>query len=153
MLISLTLLASTDFPQIGGIAYPLTASTAYLFNGNRIKTAKTYSAADTEFEYVFEPDSRHSSYAVFRVDGEVTALAASIETGYTSQFIALSVVEDYDGEEVTETRYVNAADVILCDAFDTTTPKTAVFVSMGGVSVKRYVVSQTLAEIVTLCTS
>jgi len=151
MLAKLTLLAETSFPQNGGVSYPLTAETAYIFNTNRIRSAKAYDTSDVEFEYVFEPDARQSSYAVFRVDGTIASLATTAETALDETLIPLSVITDYDGEAVTETRYFHADQILLCDEYDTN--KTAVFLSMGGVSVKKYTVTEDLDEIIALVTT
>lgn len=153
MLVKLTLLAEADKPQIGGLAYSLKESTAYVFNTNRIRSAIAYETSDTEFEYVFEPDSKHASYAIFRVDGTVASLATSAETALDETLIPLTVTVDYDGEvlDTAVTRYFHANEIILCDEYDT--DKTAVFLSVGGTSVKKYTVSESLDDIIDLVTA
>lgn len=153
MLAKLTLLAATEYPQIGGLSYPLTAETAYIFNTNRIRLAKAYETSDVEFEYVFDQDSRNASYAVFRVDGTIASLATTAETALDETLIPLTVSVDYDGETLdsTETRYFHANEIFLCDEYDT--DKTAVYISMGGNNIKKFTVEEDLDEIIALVTS
>jgi len=155
MLAKLTLLAETSFPQAGGLSYPLTASTAYVFNTNRILSAVIYGTTDTEFEYIFEPDSRQSSYAVFRVTETLASIATLAETTLDEFLIPLTVVTDYDGDvlDTAVTRYFNANNIVLCDEYDDTNDKTAVYFSVGGVSIKKYVVSESIDEIIALVTA
>ena len=152
MLAKLTLLADTSFPQIGGFGFSLTAETAYIFNLNRLRSAIVHSSDDTEFEYVFEPGSRQSSYAIFRVSETVASIATLAETSADEVLIPLTVLTDYDGEllDSSVTRYFNVEDIVLCDEFDT--DQTSVFFSMGGVSYKKYVVEESLDEIIALVT-
>lgn len=153
MLCKLTLLGSSDYPQTGGLSYSLTAETAYIFNTNRIRIAKAYETSDTEFEYVFDQDSRNASYAIFRVDGTIASLATTAETALDETLIPLTVLTDYDGDvlDSSETRYFHANEIFLCDEYDT--DKTAVFVSMGGNNVKKFTVEESLDEIIALVTS
>ena len=151
MLAKLTLLAATAYPQIGGLDYPLEVSTAYVFNTNRIRSAIAYDTTDVELEYVFEPDSRRASYAIFRVDGTIASLVTTCDTALDDTLIALSVIVDYEGTTVAQTRYFNANDIIICDEYDTN--KTRVDISMGGASVKSYTVTEDLDEIIALVTA
>jgi hypothetical protein len=153
MLAKLTLLASTSYPQIGGLDYSLTAETAYIFNLKHLISAVVHSSDDTEFEYVFEPDSRQSSYAIFRVSETLASIATLAETSPDETLIPLTVLTDYDGDvlDTAVTRYFNIDQIILCDEYDT--DKTALYVSISGVSVKQYTVQESLDEIIALVTA
>lgn len=148
MLAKLTLLAETSFPQSGGFPFPLKASTAYLFQTNNILDLKVYGTTDSEFTYLFSPEDKQTSRAVIRVDEAYSAIAAIATSDEVNRLIALSVIKDKDGEDVTETWYVNHDHIFLADEYDT--DKTGIYLRNGGSSYKYIVVTESLDEIITL---
>lgn len=151
MLAKFTLLAESAHPQVGGFGYTLTAGSSYLFNTSRIRKVKSYNTTDSEFEYVFEPGSDHSSHAIFRATANVADYAVQFDLTPTTNLPAFTLVREWDDNEdldAVETVYFPLADIILADEYDT--DKTALYVSHGGVTVRKYVVQETLDEILAL---
>jgi hypothetical protein len=147
MLAKFTLVAESSKPQIGGIGYTLTAEDSYLFNTNRIRAVRAYNTTDSEFDYVFEPDSRQASCAIFRATANVEDYAVQFDLTPTTNLPSFTVLTDYDGETLdsARTEYFPMADIILADEYDT--DKTALYISWGGVTVRKYVVQENLDEI------
>lgn len=147
MLCSITLTAETTFPQIGGFAHPLKASTEYLMNTINIMSAKTYNTTQSEFEYCFNTKTDRASYATFRCTSSVATLQGVAQSASVNRLISLTVTEDYDGTEVSETRVFNQDMITLVYLVET--GKTAIVVNAAGATEKTYIVSDTLAQIIT----
>ncbi len=148
MLSKFTLLAATEYPQAGGLDYPLTAATAYLWNTNRIRKVEAINTTDSQFEYVFEPDARQGSNAVFKVTANVEDFAVQFDLSPTTNLPSFTLVRDWDDDvdlDATTTVYFPLADIVLADEY--ATGRTALYVSYGGVTVRQYVVSDTLDAI------
>ena len=151
MIAKLTTLAASF--KSGGLNWPMDASTEYLFNTKRIKSLKVQGTTDSEFEYVFEPEDRRSSWARVRVDesnstivGKEAKDAPAASTAST--MVALDVYEDDDVTSTPVTYYFAKDDFVFGSAYSTT--QTTVWFSKGGFENTKYIVLHTLAAIVTL---
>jgi len=149
MLAKYTLLASTSFPQCGGFPFPLTAEEEYIFNTNNIRQVKVSGTTDSEFTYLFSPSDPRTSRAVFTVNEPYSTFVTNAAATEANKLIALTVIKDEDGEDVSSvTWYVNQDYIFL--AYDYDTDKTKVWLCDGGYNYKTIEVVETLDEIITL---
>ena len=151
MIAKLTTLATSY--QSGGLPYNLAASTAYLFNTNRIKDLKAYNTNDSEFVYVFSPEDRRTSWAVLRVGETKTEINTeqnrdAADGSLAKVTVDLNVYEDDDTSSSVVAHSFLKDDLVLGEAY--TTSISRMTFSIGGFEERSYLVAHTLDAIVTL---
>jgi hypothetical protein len=149
MLAKITTLTSADFFKQGGFGFDLKESTEYIINTNNITDLKVYGTTDSELNYLFAPGDNRTSRMILRVDEAYSVIVGVAQSDAVNRLIAVSVIEDEFGDVITSTTYyVNQDQIVLADTYKT--GYTKLFINNGGSDLKTLVVSETLAQLITL---
>ena len=108
MLIKLPLTAKID-----GLHVEITPGTEYLINPNRIKELETFDSTGSQFLYIWNPEDEKCDAMYFQSTDTVASIISAADDSPNSSFVALSVYEDDDRDELPVTKYYRVDDIVF----------------------------------------
>jgi len=146
MIAKLTTLSANS--SYGNVIIPIEDSTEYIFNCEWIKDLTAHNTNDSKFTYSFNPQDRETDTCLFLVDETVSSIVTEADTIPYSSRVYFNVYEDGDTTATPVSHSFNVSDISFGVGLGSS--NSVVFIATGGFALKKYIISHTLAEIITL---